>query len=165
MSIDATRESAVRIVVATPIDLDSVRVLFIEYQQSIGVDLGFQGFDDELADLPGKYAAPHGVLLVSKAGDEAIGCVALRRHSDDEAELKRLYLRPAFQHRRIGALLLDAAIERARSIGYRAIVLDTLSTMTAARAAYGARGFVPIPPYYANPEPGAEYFRLTLEAR
>ncbi len=152
----------VRIVDAGSGDLDAVRELFVAYQRWLGIDLCFQGFDEELAGLPGKYRPPHGALLLARAGDEAVGCVALRRWSDDEAELKRLYLKPAFQGRGIGARLLDAAIGRARSSGYRAIVLDTLASMTTARAAYRARGFVPIPAYYRNPEPGAEYYRLDL---
>ena len=143
-------------------DVETARALFLEYQRALGVDLCFQGFDEELATLPGKYAAPDGRLFLAKRGDAAAGCIALRRLDNESGEVKRLYVRPAFRGRGLGPMLATALVDAARAIGYRRLGLDTLADMKAARALYHALGFREIPPYYENPLPGAIYMALDL---
>jgi ribosomal protein S18 acetylase RimI-like enzyme len=152
-----------RIVAATGAhDIAATRALFREYQQALGVDLCFQGFEEELATLPGKYAPPDGRLFLAKRGEAAAGCIALRRLDADSGEVKRLYVRPAYRGQGLGPMLAHALLEAARAIGYRRLVLDTLADMKPARALYGALGFREIAPYYENPLPGAIYMALDL---
>lgn len=149
-----------------PDDLETVRTLFREYAQSIGIDLAFQGFEDELADLPGKYQAPAGRLLIAWRGAEAFGCVALRplAHLDGngQCEMKRLYVRPAARGAALGRKLAERICAEARAAGYARICLDTLSTMSAALALYGSLGFRDIAPYVFNPIPDARFLALEL---
>lgn len=146
-------------------DLARVRELFLEYQSALEVDLCFQGFERELAGLPGSYAPPDGRLLLAWAGPEPAGCVALRRQGADAAEIKRLYVRPAFRGRGLGAALARAAMAAASEAGYAKLVLDTLPQMAEAQALYRSLGFRDIAPYYANPVPGARYLGLYLDSR
>ena len=140
-------------------DLDAVRALLREYEASLGVSLDFQGFDDEVAELPGAYAPPGGALLI--AAEEA-GCVALRRIDDETCELKRLYVRPEWRSHGLGRQLTVAALERARALGYRRVRLDTLPGMERAQALYAELGFREIAPYRPNPVPGARFLELDL---
>ncbi len=142
--------------------LETIRELFREYADGLGIDLCFQGFDAELRDLPGRYAPPDGCLLLARAEDKVVGCAALRPLERSICEMKRLYVRPAFRRAGAGALLTDAAIAFARRRGYGRMRLDTLAGMAAARALYRSRGFVEISPYYENPIPGAVYLELSL---
>lgn len=141
-------------------DMAPVRELFREYQAAIGVDLCFQGFAEELATLPGSYSS----ILLAAEGDAILGCVALRPHGIDEAEMKRLYVRPAGRGRGLGRLLVNRAVDEARRAGCRRLVLDTLPQMTEAQALYRSLGFREIMPYYANPISGASYLALPLRA-
>jgi putative acetyltransferase len=140
------------------------RTLFQEYEQAIGVDLCFQGFAQELATLPKPYVAPDGRLVLALVDAAVAGCAALRRIGDGVgvAELKRLYVRPAFRGRGLGKRLVDTLLEDARTIGYRAVRLDTLPTMSEAIALYRTLGFTEIAPYTANPVPGALFMELRL---
>lgn len=140
--------------------MDDVRALFTEYAREIGIDLGFQGFEQELAELPGCYEAPHGVILLAEADGQLAGCVALRPLEESIAELKRMYVRPAYRGRGIAGRLVDEVISRALQAGYRGIRLDTLATMTAARGLYERLGFARIEPYYHNPLPDVAYYEL-----
>lgn len=144
-------------------EIDASRELFREYQRSIGVDLCFQNFEQELAALPGDYAPPGGRLLLAKLGNNLAGTVALRKLSESTCEMKRLYVRSAFRGQGVGLKLALAAIEEARRIGYSAIRLDTLETMKEAAALYESLGFRPIPAYNANPMLGTLYFELALD--
>jgi len=148
----------------TPADLDLVRTLFREYEAAIGVDLCFQGFADELASLPGRYAPPSGRLYLGEAGGTPAACVALRAFAPDVGEMKRLYVRASARGGGYGRLLAERVVADARAIGYRAMRLDTLRTpaMAAANRLYEAMGFRDIPPYYANPLPDVRYMELTL---
>jgi ribosomal protein S18 acetylase RimI-like enzyme len=138
------------------------RGLCEEYARSLGFDLDFQDFDEELASFPGSYTPPSGCLLIAEIGDEAIGCVALRRLSDDVCEMKRLYVRPDHRGTKTGRRLAEAVIREARRIGYERMRLDAIRSMTAAVALYRSLGFVEIPQYRVNPIDGAVFFELIL---
>ena len=143
-------------------DLEAIRGLFRAYAASLGFSLEYQGFGDELADLPGKYAPPSGALLLARAGGEAAGTVALRRLEDDICEMKRLYVRDEYRGRGIGRVLAEGVIVRAAKVGYTRMRLDTISTMSSANSLYDSLGFAEIPQYRPNPIPGARYFELKL---
>ncbi len=147
---------------ATAADMNTIRALFREYQRQLGVDLCFQGFEEELRNLPGSYAAPAGTLLLAVSGRDVCGCVGLRPLGPAECEMKRLYVRPAWRGRKIGRRLAAAVIDRARQAGYRGLVLDTLDSLHEAITLYRSIGFVPTAAYYANPLPGVSYWRYAL---
>jgi GNAT superfamily N-acetyltransferase len=140
--------------VAVADDVDLIRTLFREYAGSLGVDLSFQGFEEEVAALPEGYD----VLLV--AGEA--GCVGVRRFEDGVCEMKRLYVRPSARGTGLGRTLAEAAIEHARTLGYRAMRLDTMPMMASAQALYESLGFVEIPPYRHNPVAGTRFMELLL---
>ncbi len=150
----------------TPTELEAARTLFLEYAASLQHDLCFQGFDAELSDLPGDYAAPRGSLLLAHCEGDWAGCCALRPlDSSDYAnacEMKRLYVRSAFRGLGIGRTLAEATLDLARQAGYSCVLLDTLDDMESARAMYVDLGFEEIPPYYHNPIAGAHYLRVEL---
>ena len=147
---------------AAPARVPTSRGLFEEYAEALGIDLCFQGFDRELAELPGSYAPPGGRLLLALVGDEPAGCVGLRPLGRGDSELKRLYVRGAHRSLGLGRRLTEEALTAARAIGYRRVLLDTLPSMTAAQALYRSLGFHEIDAYTANPVPGAMFMALDL---
>lgn len=177
------------IVLAVPDDaheLAEARAIFREYAASLKIDLCFQNFDDELAGLPGDYAEPRGTLLLAlvesastsaPSGTPALvrpdgrtlqvaGCCALRPLDTvdyaNAAEMKRLYVRPAFRGLGLGRQLVEAVLDAARGAGYACVLLDTLDDMESARALYEDLGFVEVPPYYHNPIAGSHYLKVEL---
>ena len=158
-------DAAVRVVAITKTDdalVDAARALFFEYADSLGLDLAFQNFDDEMARFPSGYLSPDGALCVAQCGDSAIGCVAVRRLERGLCEMKRLYVRPEARGGGVGRRLAEAAIEAARRLKYSHMRLDTLPTMGAARELYAVLGFREIAPYYHNPIEGTRYMQLDL---
>ncbi|ACB35789.1 GCN5-related N-acetyltransferase [Leptothrix cholodnii SP-6] len=151
----------------TPALIDAARELFREYAQSLAVDLCFQGFESELAGLPGDYAEPAGALLLVLVDGELAGCGAFRPLPDADlpnaCEMKRLYVRPAFRRYGLGRLLAQQLIDQAREASYSRMYLDTLDDMESARELYATLGFHEVAPYYFNPIPGAHYLCVDLD--
>ncbi len=144
--------------------VESVRTLFQEYQASLGIDLCFQGFAQELAELPGAYAPPAGRLYLALQAHAPAACAALRPLGEKTCEMKRLYVRPSHRRRGIGRMLAQRALADARAIGYERVVLDTLETMHEAHGLYTALGFVETAPYAFNPIAGVRFLALQLRA-
>lgn len=153
------------IVAETDADFAAARTLFEEYAASLGFDLGFQDFAAELENLRSMYAPPCGCLLLARARDELVGCVGVRAFDPLTCEMKRLYVRDAGRGSGVGRRLALEAIEAARRLGYRRMLLDTLSRMVAARRLYATLGFRETAPYYANPLADVQYLALDLETK
>ena len=137
----------------TPEQIEQARAIFREYEAWIGLDLCFQNFDEEVANLPGKYAAPEGRLLLAFVDGKLAGCIALRKLETPEVcEMKRLFVKESARGQKIGFALIEKVIEEARKIGYARMRLDTFPPkMAKAVKIYESYGFRPIPPYYSNP--------------
>lgn len=140
-----------------------IKQLFIEYVQSLNVDLAFQDFETELNTLPGKYAPTEGTLILALVDKKAAGCIALRKITDDVCEMKRLYVRDNYRKMGIGRRLIDMVIEKAKELDYHYIRLDTLPTMKKAQELYSALGFYDIEPYVYNPIAGTRFMELKLK--
>ena len=140
----------------------TIRDLFQEYAAWLRIDLCFQGFAEELANLPGAYAPPRGRLLLASTGDEPAGCVALRPAGEASCEMKRLFVRPAHQGRSLGRRLAEQVIAEAKAIGYLTMMLDTLPSMAHAIRLYEALGFVRRGAYYDTPLRETVFMELQL---
>lgn len=145
-------------------DLAAVAALFRAYAASLDVDLAYQGFEAELAGLPGKYTPPEGALLLARLPNSTpVGCVALRSMDlAGSAEMKRLYVAPDARGTGLGRRLVEAVVQEAHRLGYREIRLDTLPSMDDAQALYRRFGFEETPPYYDTPVAGTVFLRLML---
>lgn len=147
-------------------EMESVREIFREYAGTLDVDLAFQDFETELAQLPGDYAAPRGHLLLAVVEGAIAGCCALRpldaADYPNASEMKRLYVRKAFRGFGLGRELAEAMLDQARRAGYACVLLDTLDGMESARALYADLGFEQIPPYYHNPIAGSHYLKVDI---
>lgn len=145
-----------------PDRMDDVRSLFREYAENMGLDLNFQGFEQELAELPGCYAAPQGCILFCEVDGIAAGCIALRPLSEGVGEVKRLFVRPGCRGRGIARHLVSELLRQAVDRGYRRLRLDTLGGMVSARRLYESFGFTETQPYYYNPLPDVIYYELQV---
>lgn len=143
-------------------DIERIRTLFREYAELVSEALCFQGFDRELAELPGAYAQPGGALLLARGPAGDAGCVALKQLDARTAEMKRLFVRSAFRGTGLGRRLTLQVAEIARRNGCERLVLDTLPKLTEAIALYRSLGFRDCEPYLAAPTPGALCFELRL---
>jgi ribosomal protein S18 acetylase RimI-like enzyme len=146
----------------SPERLAACRELFREYQRGLGVSLCFQGFEQELAQLPGDYAPPRGRLYLALRGGRPAGCVALRPLFHRDAEVKRLYVRSQHRGSGLGRTMALRIIEDARSLGYEVLKLDTLPQMKAAQRLYEGLGFRDTAPYNDNPVSGVRFMALAL---
>ncbi len=147
----------------TPSEIEEVRQLFREYEAYLDEDLCFQSFEEELANLPGKYAPPYGAILLADDNQTTLGCVGVRALEKNVCEMKRLYVRPEARGIGIGKKLAKEIITVARSLGYRLMRLDTLDRLTEALQLYESLGFRQTAPYYTNPLPGVVYMELELQ--
>lgn len=149
-----------------PSDWACTREIFLEYASTLKVDLSFQDFQQELDSLPGEYATPRGAVVLAWVDGVLAGCCALRpldaSDYSNAAEMKRLYVRPAFRGIGLGRQLTETILDAARAAAYSCVLLDTLDDMEAARALYEDLGFYEIPPYYHNPHAGAHYLKVDI---
>lgn len=149
-------------------ELAQAKALMRAYAASLKVDLGFQNFESELADLPGDYAPPLGALVIATVNGVAAGCCALRAIQDvdypNACEMKRLYVSPAFRGFGLGRMLVDRIMATGRAVGYSHMLLDTLDEMETARALYRDAGFEEVDAYYFNPLPGTRYLAAKLQS-
>ncbi|MEN6461093.1 MAG: GNAT family N-acetyltransferase [Syntrophomonas sp.] len=143
-------------------EIESIKTLFTEYTQMLGVNLDFQNYKQELEQLPGKYALPDGRLYIAYDENKTKGCIALRKITDTICEMKRLYVRPEFRGQKIGQMLAEQIIEDAAKLKYKYMVLDTLAKLKSAVILYKKLGFYEIEPYYQNPLENVIYMRLDL---
>ncbi len=127
--------------------MDAVRELFREYAEVVGSPICFERFACEVAELPGQYSP----LLLAFVSDQLAGCAALRKIADGIGEMKRLYVRPAFQGHGTGRMLTERIILDARAAGFHLLRLDTLPFMRGAVHLYRELGSREIPPYGDNP--------------
>jgi len=150
----------------TPEAIEQARRLFREHEaefaSSIQDSLCFQRFDDEVADLPGKYARPTGRLILAIVSGQPVGCVGLRDLGEGASEMKRLFVQPRHRGQKLGAALIQHVMNAAREEGYRWIRLDTVPEMDQAIRVYRSMGFQPIPPYWNNAVGKALYFEADL---
>ena len=147
---------------STPAQWREARRLIEAYAASLGVDLSYENFAQEIEHLPVEYGPPNGAFLIAEAGGRAIGCVGLHAFDDTTGEIKRLYVDPAARGLGAGRALAERIVARGREIGYTRLVLDTLPTMSEAQALYASLGFIPIEPYRFNPVPGTSFLALKL---
>jgi putative acetyltransferase len=134
------------------------RRLVEEYAASLDVDLSFQGFQHEIESLASEYGPPGGRFVLAEQAGTFIGCGGLRRFSESDCEMKRLYVVPANRRGGVGRTIAEALIEQARHLGYQGMLLDTLPSMIRAQELYSLLGFEPTAAYRYNPAPGASSY-------
>ncbi len=143
-------------------EIETVRILWREYWDSLGLPRDFQHFSEELRTLPGAYAPPPGRLLLALVDGRAAGTAAFRRLNEQSCEAKRLYVRPEYRGQGIARSLLQKLVSEARAQGYLDMYGDTLNSMKSALQLYAGIGFSEVAAYSANPTPEAIYLRLRL---
>lgn len=145
------------------IEIKEVEKLFREYESFLNVDLCFQDFENELANLPGKYSPPDGELLIGFNEEKITGCVAVRKFDEGICEMKRLFVKPESRGTGLGRQLAKEIITIAQKLGYSVMLLDTLDRLTQAMHLYKTLGFKIMKPYYKNPLPGVVYWKLKFK--
>ena len=143
-------------------EIEHVRQFFRNYAAWLGVDLSFQGFAEEVANLPGAYGETDGRLFFAEVEGRPAGCVGIRRFSEGVCEMKRLYIDPEMRGRGLGRQLALEAIKTAQTLGYRRILLDTVPAMRIAMKLYRELGFAETPAYYPSPIEGTVFLTLDL---
>ncbi len=148
---------------------DEIRELFAEYMDMLlegdptfAGYLTIQNYDDELKDLSQKYGLPDGRLYLAYWNGEVAGSIALRKIDDENCELKRMYIKPAFRRKGIAKTLVHQLIADARKIGYRYMLLDTLPFLQTAIRMYKNIGFYEIDQYNNSPMDTSIYMQLDL---
>lgn len=159
MRIEAKNEN---VIAMNAKQFEQARLLFREYAQWLGVDLSFQNFEVELANIETIYSPPAGALLLAFYDEQSAGCVAVRKLEDAVCEMKRLFVKLEFQGFGIGKNLVAAIVEKARKLDYERMRLDTLPVMTRAQKMYASFGFERIPAYRYNPDPNTVFMELDL---
>ncbi|MEM9849597.1 MAG: GNAT family N-acetyltransferase [Bacteroidota bacterium] len=142
--------------------LEAVKVLLRQYAKARDFDAALKNFDRELAQLPGKYAAPTGALLLATYDGVAAACVALQALKDGVCEMKRLYVLPNFRRKGIAKALSIQLLQIAKDIGYTTMKLDTHPNMLAAHHLYKSLGFKATARYNENPIEGILFFERIL---
>lgn len=145
-----------------PSDQEQLVALIREYAAWLNIDMSFQNFDAEMAQIDAQYSLPKGLLWVAQSDDKLVGCVGLKHLDPATAEVKRLYVQPVFRGQQLGDKLMDTVVAKAHQLGYRRLVLDTVPQTVAAQGIYLRMGFKPIPPYYSGPTLATDFFELVL---
>jgi GNAT superfamily N-acetyltransferase len=145
-----------------PRDVDEVRRLVLEYAAGHAATPGVESMRADAAALPGAYTPPRGGLWLARAGEQGVGCVALRPLDSTTAEVKRMYVDPASRGAGVGRALLEALIAGARARGYEMLRLGTLDDMATAQGLYRSLGFKPIPRYRSDELVDTRFFELAL---
>jgi len=145
-----------------PMDRERLLAVIHEYIAWLDMDLSYRGFDQEMTQFNELFTLPSGLFLMAEVDGEIAGCGGLLRHSASTAEVKRLYVRPAFRGMRLGEQLMMALMARARQLGFERLILDAVPQTVVAQALYRAIGFQEIEPYYANPVAGTKFLALSL---
>ena len=145
-----------------PADRTALVALIREYAAWLAIDMSFQNFDDEMAQIDTEYSLPKGLLWALQDGDKIVGCVGFKRLDDTTAEVKRLYVQPAYRGQHWGYQLMQVVLGTTRQLGYQRLVLDTVPQTVKAQKLYVSMGFRPIPPYYHGPTLATDFFELSL---
>lgn len=146
-----------------PSDQAALVALIREYAAWLNIDMSFQDFDNEMAQIDSKYTLPHGMLWVAQEADKLVGCVGFKHLDSASAEVKRLYVQPAFRGKQLGEQLMQVVVNTTRQLGYQRLVLDTVPQTVAAQALYLRMGFMRIAPYYTGPTLATDFFELSLQ--
>ena len=147
-----------------PSDSDRLKSVILEYVKWLDMDLSYRGFAEEMEKFDGLFTLPHGLFLLAEAGQEIAGCVGLLRHTPDTAEVKRLYVRPAYRGQGLGEKLMHTLMERARLLDYQQLILDAVPQTSVAQGLYRAIGFQESAPYYPDPVQGTRFFTRSLQS-
>lgn len=145
-----------------PADSERLMAVIGEYITWLNMDLSYRGFTQEMENFNALFTRPNGFFLMAKIGQETAGCVGLLRHTASTAEVKRLFVRPAFRGLHLGETLVSALVQRAKELGFERLILDAVPQTTVAQSLYRTLGFQEVEPYYANPVPGTKFFALAL---
>ena len=145
-----------------PSDTAPLVAIVRAYVRWLDMDLSYRGFEQEMQSFEQTYTLPSGMFLIAEVPTEIAGCVGLLRHSDEVAEVKRLYVRPAYRGSALGEKLMHALIDKAKSLGFAKLVLDSVPQTAFAQMLYERLGFAETSPYYANPVPGTRFLELVL---